>query len=102
MAELERLLDDPASANRRRVEGLAARHTAHERAEDHQRRGAEAFVRASWSGDEAEEAARFETLACELSARFVHLPGDRVDEAITQSLREIVEFLNVDRSSLGE
>ena len=44
----------------------------------------------------------FERLLADLSARFVNLPPTEVDSAIVQSLRQIVEALDVDRSSLVE
>jgi formate hydrogenlyase transcriptional activator len=44
----------------------------------------------------------FERLLANLSARFVNLPPAQVDQEIEQSLRKIVEAMNVDRSSLLE
>ena len=42
----------------------------------------------------------FERLLAELSAGFVNLPAARVDAAITDALRRIVELLDVDRANL--
>jgi formate hydrogenlyase transcriptional activator len=42
----------------------------------------------------------FEQLVSDLLARFVHVSSDEVDGAINESLRRIVECLNVDRSTL--
>ena len=53
---------------------------------------------------EAEEALkdrfRFERLLSGLSARFVNLPPDRVDSEIEDGLRQILEFVHVDRCAL--
>jgi FixJ family two-component response regulator/signal transduction histidine kinase len=46
------------------------------------------------------EILQFERFLAELSARFINLPAARVDDAITDSLRRIVELLGVDRSLL--
>lgn len=46
------------------------------------------------------EVVRFEYLLAELSARFINLPAARVDDAITDALRRIVELLDVDRCQL--
>lgn len=43
---------------------------------------------------------RFEILLSDLSATFVNLPADKIDEEIEQGLRRIVEFLGFDRSSV--
>jgi formate hydrogenlyase transcriptional activator len=43
---------------------------------------------------------RFETLLADLATEFVHLPPDRVDGAIEDAQRRIVEALDLDRSSL--
>jgi PAS domain S-box-containing protein len=51
---------------------------------------------------EREELLGFETLLAELSARFVHLPADKVDKNIEGSLKRISEYLNVERSTLFE
>ncbi len=48
------------------------------------------------------ERLHFETLLSELSATFVNLPTAEVDRVIEQSLKRIVEFLNVDRGTLSE
>lgn len=47
-----------------------------------------------------EERLHFEEFISELSARFVNLPPDEVDNWIDQGLKQVVEFLDVDRSSL--
>ena len=46
------------------------------------------------------ERLRFESLVSELSARFVHLPAGEVDAAIEDAQRQIVETLDLDRSTL--
>lgn len=45
---------------------------------------------------------RFETFLAELSATFVNVPADKVDSEIESALRQIVEFLGIDRSGFGE
>ena len=50
---------------------------------------------------ELEDRLRFETLLAELSARFVNLPPERVDQEIEDALRCLVEALYADRSGLG-
>jgi formate hydrogenlyase transcriptional activator len=61
------------------------------------------MVRAS-HGTSSEAATRalrsFESLLLELSVRFVHLPADRVDIEIEDSLRRVCDLLGIDRSSL--
>jgi PAS domain S-box-containing protein len=47
-----------------------------------------------------EERLRFERLLSHLSARFVNIPPDRVDSEIDYGLRQILEFLQVDRAGL--
>ncbi len=49
-----------------------------------------------------EERLRFESLLSRLSATFVHLPADKVDEQIQSGLQQIVEFLGVERSSVAQ
>jgi formate hydrogenlyase transcriptional activator len=46
------------------------------------------------------EAAGFERLISVLSATFIDLPAERVDEHIEQALRRVVEFLDLDRSNV--
>ena len=50
---------------------------------------------------ELEDRLRFETLLAELSARFVNLPPERVDQEIEDALCCLVEALQADRSGLG-
>jgi hypothetical protein len=45
---------------------------------------------------------RFERLLTDLSATFVNVPADRVDAQIEEALQRLVEFLGVERGSLGE
>jgi PAS domain S-box-containing protein len=52
--------------------------------------------------EELEERLRFETVLADLSARFINLPADEIDAQIEQSLRTIVEYLEVDRGGLAE
>jgi C4-dicarboxylate-specific signal transduction histidine kinase len=47
------------------------------------------------------ERLRFESLVADLSARFINLPADEVDEAIERGLRQIVAFLDVACSALA-
>ena len=49
-----------------------------------------------------EERLRFEEFISELSARFVNLDSAEVDIWIEKALKQVVEFLNVDRSSLWQ
>ena len=49
----------------------------------------------------ADELSRFERLLVELSARFINLPAARIDEAIDDGLRRIVEALGIERSTLN-
>jgi formate hydrogenlyase transcriptional activator len=51
---------------------------------------------------ELEKRVRFETLLAETSARFVNLPADKVDGEIRGAQRLMCEFLDLDRSSLGQ
>src|SRR5207247_930155 len=48
------------------------------------------------------ERLRFETLLARLSATFIHMPAEDVDGQIERGLRQIVEFLDIERSSLGQ
>ena len=52
--------------------------------------------------DLPDEGVRFERLLADLSARFVNLPPSDVDQEIDRGLQQIVEMLDVDRSSLME
>ena len=47
-----------------------------------------------------DERLRFESLLARLSATFIHLPAEDVDTQIERGLQQIVDFLDVDRSSL--
>jgi formate hydrogenlyase transcriptional activator len=47
-----------------------------------------------------EDRLAFETLIGDLSADFVNLPPERLDEAVTGALRQIVEALDLDRAVL--
>ena len=44
----------------------------------------------------------FEKLVTDISTRIARMPIEDVDEEIVRSLQRIVEFLEVERSSLGE
>src|SRR5260370_39929807 len=48
------------------------------------------------------ERLRFESLLARLSATFINLPPEQVDSQIERGLRQIVEFLGIERSSLGQ
>jgi DNA-binding CsgD family transcriptional regulator len=47
-------------------------------------------------------ASDFETFLADLSATFIDVPADQVDSQIVAGLRQIVEFLAIDRSGFGE
>lgn len=49
-----------------------------------------------------DERLRFETFLANLSATFVNVPASQVDAHIESGLRQIVEFLDLDRSGFGE
>jgi formate hydrogenlyase transcriptional activator len=49
-----------------------------------------------------EERLKFETLLAELSARFVNLAADQIDNDIEEAQRRICEFLDLDRSTLWQ
>jgi PAS domain S-box-containing protein len=51
--------------------------------------------------DERKEAKLFEELVSRLSANFIKLPANRIDQAINDALEEVGTFLHLDRSSLG-
>jgi DNA-binding CsgD family transcriptional regulator len=48
------------------------------------------------------ERSRFEAFLSDLSATFISVPADQVDSQIVAGLRQIVEFLGIDRSGFGE
>jgi formate hydrogenlyase transcriptional activator len=52
--------------------------------------------------DTLEERLRFEALLSDLSARFINLPAEQVDQEIEAGLQRLVEFLDLDRSTLGQ
>src|SRR5262245_51239290 len=49
-----------------------------------------------------QDRSRFETFLANLSATFLSVPADQVDAQIVAGLRQIVEFLGIDRSGFGE
>src|SRR5262249_50178592 len=49
-----------------------------------------------------DERLRFETLLARLSATFINLPAEEVDGQIERGLQRIVDFLEIERSSLGQ
>ncbi|MFC1516730.1 antibiotic biosynthesis monooxygenase [Thermodesulfobacteriota bacterium] len=51
---------------------------------------------------ELEERLRFETMLAEISARFVNLPTDRIDNEIEDAQRRICECLELDLSVLWQ
>lgn len=55
------------------------------------------FDRASY-----QEQLRFETLLADLSARFVNVPSDRVDDEIDEAQRQVCECLKLDLSAFWE
>jgi formate hydrogenlyase transcriptional activator len=48
------------------------------------------------------ERLQFEILLADLSARFINLPADRIDQELIKAERQICEFLGADRSSLWQ
>jgi signal transduction histidine kinase len=52
--------------------------------------------------DRLNERLRFETFLARLSATFIHLPATEIDSQIERGLQQIVEFLDIERSSFGE
>ena len=44
----------------------------------------------------------FELFLMEISAEFINLPYDRIDSKIEDGLRQVVEFMGADRSTLYE
>jgi formate hydrogenlyase transcriptional activator len=51
---------------------------------------------------ELDEGLRFGTLLAEISSRFVNVPANQVDGEIRGAQRRMCEFLDLDRSSLGQ
>jgi PAS domain S-box-containing protein len=51
-------------------------------------------------GKELEKSLRFEALMAELSARFINVPGDKLDGGIEDAQKVICESLELDRSAL--
>ena len=51
---------------------------------------------------ELEERLRFETLLADISARFVNLPADQIDNEIEEAQRDVCECLGLDLSSLWQ
>jgi|SRR5947209_13781956 len=49
-----------------------------------------------------DERLRFDSLLARLSATFINLPAEKVDSQIEQGLRQIVEFLGIERCGLGQ
>jgi signal transduction histidine kinase len=49
-----------------------------------------------------DERLRFETMLSRLSADFIHLPAEEIDGQIERGLRQIVEFLDIERSCLTQ
>jgi formate hydrogenlyase transcriptional activator len=47
-----------------------------------------------------EERLRFEEFISDFSAKFINLPSEQMDAWIEQGLKQVVEFLDIDRSSL--
>jgi hypothetical protein len=54
------------------------------------------------SAADASEALEFEDLLAELSATFVRLPPEQVDQELTQWLQRIGLFLKIDRSGITQ
>src|SRR4051794_40533827 len=49
-----------------------------------------------------DERLRFETLLARLAATFIHLPPEAIDGQIQFGLQQVVDFLRIERSSLGQ
>ena len=49
-----------------------------------------------------EDRLKFETLLAELSAHFVNLPSDRIDNEIEEAMSRICELLDIDRATLWQ
>ncbi len=49
-----------------------------------------------------DERLAFERLLSDLSTTFINLPGDEVDDEISNALKRLIDFLGFDRSSFGE
>jgi signal transduction histidine kinase len=49
-----------------------------------------------------DERVRFENLLARLSTTFINLPADQVDGQIERGLRQIVEFLKIERSTVAQ
>jgi len=54
------------------------------------------------SNEELSDRLRFEEFISKLSSHFVNLPSEKVDQQIESGLKQVVEFLKVDRGSLLE
>lgn len=52
--------------------------------------------------NELEERLRFETLLADISAQFINLPADRIDDAIKDAQRDICALLDLERSVLWQ
>ncbi len=52
--------------------------------------------------EEIKERLQFEQLLSDLSAKFIALPSEKVDSAITEGLKRLVEFLDLDRGTLNQ
>src|SRR5262245_18200047 len=48
------------------------------------------------------EQLRFETMLADLSASFINLPANQVDEQIESALQRLVVFLGIDRGGLAD
>jgi len=72
-------------------------HPAETKTDNHS--GSKAFTPAI---AELEQRLRFQELIFNLSTQFIDLPTSEVDPQIERSLKHIVEFLGIDRSSLSE
>ena len=51
-------------------------------------------------GHELEERLRFEQIISDLSAQFIHMPSERLDDEIELALKKVMEFFQVDRCGL--
>ncbi len=65
-------------------------------------RGMEAGAASRGAAGEPAEWLRFESLLVELSAAFVNVPAAEVDREIERWLQRIVEFLDIDRSTIAQ
>ncbi len=60
------------------------------------------ITQARTAGQQIEDRLRFETLLSELSAKFINLPANKIDDEIRSAMKQIMDHFNVDRINFGE